>query len=216
MQYWNGEKWVLLPIGASGSVLTVCGGVPTWGGCGPITLQPNNNPDEGHVDSYNNIGGTGDTEIPVGAWTVSGYQINWRELLKFDFSQIPPNATIVSAKLYLYAIPNPHGGDFINAHSGSANACCIERITMNWTFTGMTWVNQPPSVATNRAVIPQSVSAFANNTIDVTALVKDMLTNGNYGFKISLQNETIYNIRQYASSYYSNAALNPKLVITYQ
>lgn len=181
-----------------------------------LTLQPANNPNEGHVDSYTNTAGTSDTEIPVGAWTVLGNPINWRELLSFDISQIPANATILSANLYLYAMPNPHGGDMINAHSGTANACYIERVVANWTFTGMNWANQPATTAANRVVITQSTSAFQDNTIDVKALLEDILTNGNYGFEIRMQNETIYNVRQYASSYHSNAALHPKLVITYQ
>ncbi len=33
MQYWNGTKWVLIPAGANGATLTMCNGVPTWGGC---------------------------------------------------------------------------------------------------------------------------------------------------------------------------------------
>lgn len=180
-----------------------------------LTLQPSDNPNEGHVDTYYNIGGTTDTEIPIGAWTF-GSQIIWRELIKFDMSAIPANATIVSANLFLYAMPNPHGGDFLNAHSGTANACFVERVLANWSFTGMTWANQPATTTTNRAIIPQSTSSFQDNTIDVKGMVQDMLTNGNYGFKIRMQNEVFDNIRQYASSYHSNASLHPKLVIVYQ
>lgn len=180
-----------------------------------LTLQPANNPNEGHVDSYTNVAGI-DTEIPVGSWTILGNPVNYRELLKFDLSQIPANAAVLSANLYLYAMPNPHGGDAANAHSGTANACYIERVLANWTFIGMTWANQPATTTVNRTVIPQSTSAFQDNTIDVKSLLQDMLANGNYGFEIRMQNETFYNIRQYASSYHSNATLHPKLVITYQ
>ena len=180
-----------------------------------LTLQPSDNPNEGHVDSYNNIGGSGDTEMPIGAWTYGSYII-WRQFIKFDMNAIPANATIISANLFLYAMPNPHGGDMLNAHSGSANACYIERIPANWTFTGMNWANQPGSVTTNRAVIPQTTFSFQDNVIDVKALVQDMRTNGNYGFKIRMQNEVNGNVQQYASSYHSNASLHPKLVIIYQ
>ena len=179
-----------------------------------LTLQPSDNPNEGHVDSYNDIGDTGDTEMPIGAWTYGSY-IVWRQFIKFDMSAIPANATIVSANLFLYAMPNPHGGDMINAHSGSANACYIERIPANWTFT-FNWGNQPGSVTTNRAVIPQTTSSFQDQVIDVKAMVQDMQTNGNYGFKIRMQNEVDGNVQQYASSYHSNDSLHPKLVIIYQ
>ena len=181
-----------------------------------LTLQPSNNPYDGHVDGYYNLGGAGDTEMPVGTWTGSGTVFSTRQFMKFDFGQIPSNSTIVNATLYLYAMPNPHGGDMVSAHYGTDNACYVERIPSAWSFTNMTWANQPLSVSTNRVLIPQSTSAFENNTVDVTALVSDMLTNGNYGFKFTLKNEVIYNIRQWASSYYSDANLHPKLVITYQ
>ena len=181
-----------------------------------LSLQPANNPNSGHVDSYFNQGGTGDTEHPVGSWTNQGTPFNWRTLLKFDLSAIPANSTVLSATLYLYAMPNPHGGDLINAHSGTANACFVERIVNNWSFSGLTWGNQPATVATNRSIIPHSTSAFQNDVIDVKALVQDLLEYGNYGFGIRQQNEVYYNCRQYASSYHNNAALHPKLVITYQ
>ena len=181
-----------------------------------VTFNPTNNINEGHVDNHINYGGTGDIEIPIGSWTVSGGPTNWREFIKFDLSQVPATANILNATLYLYAMPNPGGGDFVHAHSGTANAFIIERLAADWTFTGMTWDNQPGTTATNMVIVPQSTSAFENDSITVTALVQDMLTSGNFGFAFRLQNEVYYNIRQYASSYYSNAALHPKLVITYQ
>lgn len=36
--YWNGTKWVTVPAGANGSTLTLCNGVPTWGGCGGVVI----------------------------------------------------------------------------------------------------------------------------------------------------------------------------------
>jgi len=33
MNYWNGSTWVTLSPGNSGSVLSICGGVPVWGPC---------------------------------------------------------------------------------------------------------------------------------------------------------------------------------------
>lgn len=181
-----------------------------------LTLQPSSNPYDGHVDSYYNIGGAGDTEMPVGTWTGNSTVFSTRQFMKFDFSQIPSSSTITSATLYLYAMPNPHGGDMVSAHYGTDNACYIERIPSDWNFTNMTWANQPLAVATNRALIPQSTSAFENSAVDVKVLIADMLTNGNYGFKFTMKNEVYYNIRQWASSYYSDASLHPKLVITYQ
>ena len=181
-----------------------------------ITLQPSNNPTEGHVDSYNVTGGGGDSELEIGAWTINGTSTNWRSYLKFDQSQIPSNATIISATLYLYAMPVPHAADVSNAMNGAANDMYIQRITGSWTASGLSYNNLPTSVSANRVSVAQTASSFENATINVTSLVQDMQLNVNYGFELRLQNESVYNFRAYASSFYTDASLHPKLVIIYQ
>jgi hypothetical protein len=179
-----------------------------------LIIQPANNPFDGHVDSYNVVGsGAGDTELEIGSWTINGTPTNWRSFIKFDQSQIPANAIIDSAILYLYAIPVPH--ILTDAHLGTSNSFYVERITtVNW-GTAFNWSTQPVSTTINRAIVAQSTSAFENNAINVTAMLEDMQTSGNYGFKFTLQNEVFYNMRQYASSYHANAALRPKLIVKY-
>ncbi|MCW3089824.1 MAG: domain containing protein [Ferruginibacter sp.] len=218
MQYWNGTRWIMIPLGLNGQMLTICNGIPVWGQCGTtLTLKPANNPYEAFVDSYypngwNNI----DTQLDMAAWTANGQSLAQRTFIKFDYSGIPTGAVIDSAKLYLFAMPNPHGGNGIDAHFGSSNACYINRITSNWTLaSNFTWSNPPAISMTNQLVIPQSNSAFENSVIDVTLLVKDMQTNGNNGFAIKLQSETIYNIRQYVSSHNADATKHPALVVSY-
>lgn len=181
-----------------------------------VTIQPTNNPNDAHVDSYNLTGGAGDQEVEIAAWTIGGTTTYWRSFLKFDQSQIPANATIISATLYLYSKPAPHGIDPANPQSGTANAFYIERITSNWNPAAFTWSTQPATTTVNRVSVSQSASSIADATINVTSIVQDMVTNGNYGFAFRLQNETIYNARQFASSYFATASLHPKLVITYQ
>lgn len=181
-----------------------------------ITIQPANNPNDTHVDSYNLTGGAGDTEVEMAAWTIGGATTFWRSFIKFDQSQIPANSTIINATLYFYTKPAPHGIDPANGHSGSTNAFYVERITSNWNPAAFTWSTQPATTTANRVIVPQSTSSTADVTINVTGIVQDMVTNGNYGFAFRLQNEAIYNARQFASSFYTNAALRPKLVITFQ
>lgn len=38
MLYWNGSNWISIAPGATGSTLTMCDGVPTWGDCPPAPL----------------------------------------------------------------------------------------------------------------------------------------------------------------------------------
>ena len=171
-----------------------------------LTLQPANNSYEGIIDNY----------WPT-LWLQNGQiLVAARSCIKFDYSGIPSGATIDSAKLLLYSDPNPLNGDLVNAQSGTANACYVQRITSNWVMPNpFTWNKQPAYTTVNQAVIPQSTSSAENDTTNVTSLVKDMLTYGNNGFFIQLQNEVIYNVRQYVSSTNTNSTLYPKLVITY-
>ena len=79
--------------------------------------------------------------------------------------------------------------------------------------------NQPAVTETNKVAIPASTSQWGYEVqdIDVTNMVKDMVTNAtNNGFCIMLQNEVFYRSVTFASSDNADAAKRPKLVITYQ
>jgi hypothetical protein len=183
-----------------------------------LTLQPTNNANEVYIHSLIPNGSTsGISQLTIAAWTAGGITHYWRTFIKFDYSAIPINATILNAKLSLYAAPTPFQGNGVDAHFGTSNACYIQRVTSNWNTASITWNNQPATVTTNQTIIPQSTSSFQNDIdLDVTSLVRDMQTNGNNGFAIRLQNEVIYNVRQYASSFDNNSSIHPRLVITYQ
>ena len=217
MQYWDGSQWVIIPKGANGSVLTECLGIPSWGGCPVLTITLNSEENEGQIQSYYpNSWYNGGNQIVIEAWTNGGQPYNVRQCLRFDYSPLPVGATIDSAHLYLYADPTPVNGNFIDAMYGPSNACYIQRITSTWVFPNpYTWNSQPAATTANQAILPQSNSSFENSVVDVTALVKDMLVNGNNGFFIKLINEVTYNSRQYLSSFSSDPTKHPKLIIKY-
>ena len=186
-----------------------------------LTLQPTNNPTDMSVAIVNGVNQTGHSglDIPIEAWTTGGNPVIIRSLLKFDWGAIPQNATIVSANLYLYSYPPPAvNGNFTDPNFGTANGMVLQRAATDWSPATLTWANQPAGVATNQILIPHTTSSILDLNIDVTSLVSTMVsTNANYGFLIKLQNETIYNSRIFASSYYTaNAAKHPKLVIVYR
>ena len=219
MQYWDGTRWIRIPLGLNGQVLTICNGIPIWGSCSTtVTIDPADNQFVGQLTSNmpNSTGGPGGSQFTMAAWTSGGSPLNIRSIMKFDFSTIPSGAIIDSAKLYFYAILVPAGGNGVDAHYGNSNSCFVRRITTNWTAPSpFSWNNPPAFSLVNEATIPQSLSSFENNIIDVTGIVKDMLTNSNNGFYIGLNNEVTYNVRQYVSSSNSDATKHPKLVITY-
>ena len=183
-----------------------------------LTLQPANNVNEIHLGFWN-----GDysnhlpQEITAGAWTSGGTPLNTRGIFKFDLSSIPATATILSAKLTLYTNHTPFNGNLVDANFGSANAMYIERNTINWNAATVTWQTQPTTDLATAVLIPHTNLSFLDLVdIDVKNLVAPMASTANYGFKIRLQNETIYNIRQFCASRYADASRHPKLVITYQ
>jgi hypothetical protein len=184
-----------------------------------ITLQPaNNTANEINFagNSTQNLSAH-DIDLDAAAWTINSNNIYIRGAFKFDLSGIPANATIISAKLNLYSNPTPINGDLANANSGTNNSMFIRRITASWSGTTATWQSQPGTTTTDQLVIPHTnLSTLDLVDMDVTTLVNTMRTSGNYGFMMMLQNEAVYNIRQFCSSNHSNAAKRPKLVIIYQ
>lgn len=185
-----------------------------------LTLQPGNNTNEATLSWTNSGTTTGANfvlqELLAMAWTTGGELFVGRGLFKFDLSAIPANATILSAKLSLYSTPNPLNGNQVDANFGTNNAMFIERVTSNWNST-LNWPNQPLGDNATQISIPHSnQSTFDLIDVDVTTLTTSMVTGNNYGFKIRLQNEVFYNLRNFCSSKHANTAKRPKLVITYQ
>ena len=184
-----------------------------------VTLQPSNNNDERHILGNNNgyDQSTHATELDAAAWTVNGNIVYVRGLFRFDLSSIPANATVTSAKLSLYSNPTPLNGDLVHANSGPDNSMYIQRIVSSWTPSTTNWTNQPSTTTSDQVLIAHTSQSLLDLTdVDVKNLVVTMQSSSNYGFMIRLQNESIYNIRDFCSSTYSDASKHPKLVVTYQ
>jgi hypothetical protein len=184
-----------------------------------LTLQPANNDNEkfllGNGSTIDESSHPG--EFSAGTWTIGGVVVYERGLFKFDLSSIPAGSTILSAKLSLYANPTPLNGDLVHANSGTDNSFFIQRVTSNWDPASTLFSNQPATTTTNEVSVPHTALPYSDVIdADVTALVSDMLQTANYGFGIRLQNEVIYNIRDFCSSTNPDATKHPKLVITYQ
>lgn len=183
-------------------------------------IQPGNNLSEVHIWGNNadkEQSGVNSVEIGGVAWTHYGDPIAMRAALKFDFSNIPSAATIVSAKLTLYSNPTPLNGVTDRANSGNDNTLLIQRITSSWVPSSVTWNNQPPATSDGQIVIPHTNEAFLDLVdIDVTDFVDNMIANdANYGFLIRLKTESIYTSRIFCSSKYTDASKHPKLEIIY-
>jgi hypothetical protein len=157
------------------------------------------------------------TELDALAWTSGGNPLYLRGLFQFNAipgggGQTPPT----SAYLTLYSNPTPSNGDLVHANSGTNNAFYIRRVVASWDPNTTTWFNQPATTTSGQVLIPTTSSSSLDLVnIDVTQMVRDMYTTGNYGFMIQLQNETYYNSRMFCSSSYSDVSKRPQLTINF-
>ncbi|MCC7233373.1 MAG: DNRLRE domain-containing protein [Bacteroidia bacterium] len=151
------------------------------------------------------------------SWTNGGHSSDSRSILEFDLSQIPFGATILTAKLSLYYNPNSAEGGHVSFPI-STNACYLQRVTSAWNESTVTWNTQPTTTTLHQVTIPASTSSTQNYpNINVRQLVQDMVNNpgSSFGFMLRLKHETCYNKMILTSTDHPNAALRPKLVVTY-
>ncbi len=182
-----------------------------------LVLQPANNTDElvFAVQSGANASSVL-PELVAMAWTNGGAPLTTRAAFKFNLSNIPTSATLISAKLSLYTNPTPWNGDHVNANSGSNNAMWIRRLNSAWSIS-TPWISQPTTQTSTEVLIPHTSQPFLDLLdIDVKQMVDSMRISGNYGMMVGLQNEVIYNCRNFGSSTHADPTKHPKLVLIYQ
>lgn len=159
------------------------------------------------------------------AWTYNSVGCSegvTRSLIRFDaLNSFSSAATIISARLYLFGVPaSPNhyaNSSWPGSPYGTTNEGWVERVIQPWDEFIVNWLNQPNTTVLNRVPLPATTSYLNFDTsVDVTQLVKDILTSDqNYGFRLSLQNETTYRNAIFATSDHPDPALWPELVIIY-
>lgn len=151
------------------------------------------------------------------AWTASGYKTYWRNILKFNLTDIPTNTHILEARLILQSDPNVTSSSAYNGNSqlSGSNAFYLEEITSSWDPSTVTWNTQPSTTTSNRIWIGPSESTTENISIDISDFVVDWVQNpsANYGMLMKLENEVYYRSRNYASTNHSDSTLHPKIQI---
>ncbi|MCC8145366.1 MAG: DNRLRE domain-containing protein [Bacteroidales bacterium] len=193
-----------------------------------LMLQPYNNTEEFHITTFPDglpgqgypVGWWGWTmahrrnhQLSFGYWTNSGYKQRAETAIKFDLSRLRAGDVIKKATLRLYSIPTPVEAHYGTANTGSNNAFYISRITNAWTSssTGV----YPVVETTGRVLVPHTSQGSLNVTVDVTAMVKRMITNGNYGFLFRFQDGKPYTSRYFCNSGYPDPSMRPSLTIEF-
>lgn len=166
-------------------------------------------------NQYTNYGNYG--YVSTLKWTWSGYPVIYKSLIGIDLSQLPANATITNAKLYLYAT----GGHVTNLTTGNSgyksNASYLRRVTTSWGESTVTWNTAPTTVTNNQVALANSSTVDQDYVVDVTNLIKDIQANPTTsdGLMLSLVTEEYYTKMIFASSDHATSSLHPKLEITY-
>jgi hypothetical protein len=155
-------------------------------------------------------------ELDATAWTYGGIFGLGRSAFVFNMGGLLPNTPVRSALLSLYSNHSPASGNMVDANYGSTNAFYISRIGNAWDHATTLWPNQPGLDTVGQVLIPQSNQSYLDITnVDVTTMVNNMISSGNYGFEIRLQTEQIYNSRMFYSTIESDSTRWPKLVVSY-
>jgi hypothetical protein len=182
--------------------------------CKTITIKADVNGSDAEVWSLQPTTSQGPwPEIKANSWTWGGVPGNQRGLFKFKLAFIPSDATIISADLTLFPDDSPS-----TEFDAGANAATIYRISKSWNSQTVTWNNQPPYTTVDAVSLPASTKGYeVYRNIDVTQLVKDILTDGkNNGFILKLNDETdLYNRLTFGSSNNPDHTRFPKLQICY-
>ncbi|MBL0340620.1 MAG: DNRLRE domain-containing protein [Bacteroidetes bacterium] len=157
------------------------------------------------------------SDLNAMAWTNNGNTSNIRSLIQFDLSAIPAGAVITNATLSLYYNSDNQEGNHFSSFFYK-NTTLINRVTSAWDEQTVTWNNQPSITTLNQVTLSASSSSTQSYpNINVTGLVQDMVSNPSqsFGFRLKMKSENHFRKLLFASSDHSNAALRPKLVITY-
>ena len=195
------------------------------GGGGEVFLRPG--PDCGkdalvwNAPGFNNanINYGDDPSIGAHAWTNTGIPDTGRSLIEFELDQIPVGALITSAYLSLYndsSLAYCYGS---HASLSGPNTGRIRRVISPWNEHLVKWFTQPSTTALHEVIVPATAGPHSNyQSIDVTALVQDMVNDpdSSFGFMLSLEDETYYRALTFASSDDVNPSMRPSLLIIYQ
>jgi len=155
-------------------------------------------------------------QFNINAWTYQGIPGTVRSIIRFDYSEIPHDAEILSVHLSFFAWGADNGFGPHSNLSGS-NECFVHQITSNWDEQKVTWENQPSYTEMGKVLIPSSSDPYQDyHRIDVTQIVKRQDENKNYGFLIKLKEETHYRMMSFCSSDHDNDRKHPKLTIVYK
>lgn len=140
-----------------------------------------------------------------------------RSLLNFDWSAIPTEGQITSARLSLYAMEE---SAVLGQHAtaNGSNAIWLQRVLGPWSENSITWNEQPVSTKVHQVAVCATTDPNQNiESIDVTRLVQDIIDKPDqpFGFLLRLQEESPNRRMNFASSDHEDPNRHPQLEVCY-
>ena len=168
------------------------------------------------LESERNVNYGSNPQFLAASWTYQGIPGNVASIMQFDLSQLPADALITSAELYLYAWPYTTGSGQHSSLSYS-NIGWLRRVTSNWNESTVTWNTQPSNTILNQLVVPESTNPNEDYILNVTQLVQDMWNDpsNSFGFLLMEQIPDYYCRLNFCSSDFPDLSKHPKLIINY-
>ena len=164
-------------------------------------------------------------DLNYNSWTIGALGCSYTDgqaLIRFtEMNDLPCNAVITKATLYLYGVPSsgfvPQGNSYYPGSPFIPNPGVVERVTSGWAEGSVTWSTMPGTTAVHQTPIPATTMQWNENfIIDVTALTQDIWTSGNNdGYMLRLKTPGVYQSAVFASSDDPNSALWPELHVDY-
>ncbi len=166
-------------------------------------------------------GDTAGTELYAFAWTASSIGIpnyNGRSLIKYDVSQLPTNAIVKSAKLYLYSKLKNLNGISGSPTYGTNNIGLLQKVYSHWKMDSTNYFTPLVVDTATEVVLPQSTNTSQDYVADITAYTQSWVNkpDSNYGMLFRLQTENDpYNSLVFESGLASDTTKRPRLEICY-
>lgn len=183
-----------------------------------VTKRGTENGFDSYLTSFAaNVNCVNHTDFGGVAWTCNSAPCYGRCVIQFYLPPVPTGYMYTSASLDLFSNPAPYSNGGQAAMLGP-NECVLQRITSPWVDNTVTWNNQPTTTATNQVLLPASTASVQDYlNIDMTNLIADIYSDlsQNYGFMISLTDETEYRNMIFASSEVTDSTKHPRLEICF-
>ena len=166
-------------------------------------------------------GDTSGTELYAFAWTATSIGIpnyNGRSLIKYDLSQLPSNAIVKSAKLYLYAKLKNLNGVSGSPTYGTNNIGLLQKVYSHWKMDSTNYFTPLVVDTATEVILPKSTNTTENYIADITAYAQNWVSkpDSNNGMLFRLQTENDpYNSLIFESGLASDTTKRPRLEICY-